>query len=72
MVFMELGIEELHPAHVDVPKKWRQATLLQWENVCQAIREQYSTPRLRDPMQLLRLLRLPIRGTLQNGTVPFL
>ena len=55
MVFVELGIEALHLAHVDVPKKRCQVTLLQQENVRRAIRERSSnsTPELRDPVQLL-------------------
>ena len=52
---MELGIEVLCPALVDVPKKQGAKPLSRsGSNVRRAICEQYSTPRLRDPVQLLR------------------
>ena len=50
MVFVELGIKALLFARVDVRKI---ASLVAVTNICQAIRERHSTPRLGETMQLL-------------------
>ena len=53
MVFVELGIEALLFARVDA-QNGAKSLSCSGTSVPQAIRERYSTPRLRDPVQLLR------------------
>ena len=54
MVFVELGIEALLFACADMRKMAPSRFSCSRTNVGQAIRERYSTPRLGDPVQLLR------------------
>ena len=54
MVFVELGIDALLFAGEDTRKMAPSRSLTAGTFVRQAICERYSTPRLRDPMQLLR------------------
>ena len=56
MVFVELGIEALRFARVDAHKMVLNRYLAAGTNVHQAFHERYSTPRLRDPVQLLHAL----------------
>ena len=56
MVFMELGIETFRPARVDPPKNGTEPLSRSGKKVRHTIQEWYSTPKLRDPMQLLHAL----------------
>ena len=53
MVFVELGIEVLLFAHVDMRKMAPSRFSHSGTNIVQAMRKRHSTPRLRDPVQLL-------------------